>query len=288
MTLQHAGSKDMYDTVEKIGSSTIQHGPYNDRIYLMKLHPEDLTTIVDQLDELATHKGYTKIFVKVPFKLRKPFHARGYQLEAAIPGFYHGHENAEFLAKYPDEKRSIESQPGKIQYILDLANSKARISGNIASTPDEKGIEIIHERDVSRLAEIYRTVFETYPFPIHEESYLLKTMRSNVDYYCIRMNDRIAAVASSEKDEAAGNVEMTDFATLPDYRGRGFALRLLERMEADMRTTGLKTTYTIARALSPGMNITFSKLGYRYGGTLTNNTNISGTIESMNIWYKSL
>jgi hypothetical protein len=36
------------------------------------------------------------------------------------------------------------------------------------------------------------------------------------------------------------------------------------------------------------MNITFAKLGYRYGGRLINNTNISGSIESMNVWYKSL
>lgn len=40
--------------------------------------------------------------------------------------------------------------------------------------------------------------------------------------------------------------------------------------------------------MSAGMNITFSKTGYRYGGRLKNNTNISGNIESMNAWYKHL
>ena len=254
----------------------------------MKLHPEDLSEIAKELDELALRKGYTKIFAKIPFKLRELFHVHGYILEGAIPGFYHGHENAEFLAKYLDEQRSIESQPGKIQYILDLANKKARVAEEPDSTFDDPAVEIVDAGDVSRLAEIYRVVFETYPFPIHEESYLLKTMRSHVDYYCVRDNGRIAAIASSEKDTAARNVEMTDFATLPDFRGRGLALRLLRQMEIDMRRKGYMTAYTIARALSPGMNITFSKLGYRYGGTLTNNTNISGTIESMNIWYKML
>jgi hypothetical protein len=29
-------------------------------------------------------------------------------------------------------------------------------------------------------------------------------------------------------------------------------------------------------------------MGYLFAGTLTNNTNISGKIESMNVWYKSL
>ena len=36
------------------------------------------------------------------------------------------------------------------------------------------------------------------------------------------------------------------------------------------------------------MNITFAKLGYDFGGTLTRNTQISGDLESMNVWYKPL
>jgi hypothetical protein len=44
--------------------------------------------------------------------------------------------------------------------------------------------------------------------------------------------------------------------------------------------------FTIARARSTGMNVTFAKNGYSFAGTLINNTNISGRIESMNVWYK--
>jgi hypothetical protein len=51
----------MSDTLEKIGNSQIQHGPDNDRIYLIKLDPADLPDIADQLDALATERGYTKI-----------------------------------------------------------------------------------------------------------------------------------------------------------------------------------------------------------------------------------
>ncbi|MDD4047577.1 MAG: putative beta-lysine N-acetyltransferase, partial [Clostridia bacterium] len=39
---------------------------------------------------------------------------------------------------------------------------------------------------------------------------------------------------------------------------------------------------------SYGMNISFAKHRYQYCGTLINNTNISGSIESMNVWYKAL
>jgi hypothetical protein len=36
------------------------------------------------------------------------------------------------------------------------------------------------------------------------------------------------------------------------------------------------------------MNITFAKSSYTYSGTLTHNTQISGKLESMNVWYKDL
>jgi putative beta-lysine N-acetyltransferase len=89
-------------------------------------------------------------------------------------------------------------------------------------------------------------------------------------------------------DIQSGNTEMTDFATLPEYRGKGLSAFLLRLMESEVKKRQIKTTYTIARAPSFGMNITFSKMGYSYSGTLINNTNIFGHFENMNVWYKLL
>jgi putative beta-lysine N-acetyltransferase len=89
-------------------------------------------------------------------------------------------------------------------------------------------------------------------------------------------------------DGEAANVEMTDFAVLPEYRGRNIAVHLLMLMEEEMRRREYITAYTIARSLSYGMNATFAKLQYTYTGTLINNTNISGQLESMNVWFKPL
>jgi putative beta-lysine N-acetyltransferase len=81
---------------------------------------------------------------------------------------------------------------------------------------------------------------------------------------------------------------MTDFATLPEHLGKGFAARLLEEMEKRMARQGRRIAFSIARALSLAMNTLFSRRGYTYGGTLVNNTNIAREIESMHVWYKSL
>ena len=69
---------------------------------------------------------------------------------------------------------------------------------------------------------------------------------------------------------------------------KGLARQLLVFMEAQMISKGLTTAYTIARARSIGMNITFAQQEYQYNGRLINNTQISGQTESMNVWSKPL
>jgi putative beta-lysine N-acetyltransferase len=144
------------------------------------------------------------------------------------------------------------------------------------------------KKDALIMAKLYESVFETYPFPIHDAQYLKKTMEENIHYYGIFHGDKLVALSSSETDPDYENSEMTDFATIPSYRGKSLALLLLLEMEDSMKNLGFKTLYTIARAKSYGMNATFAKAGYSFGGTLINNTNISGDIESMNVWYKNL
>jgi putative beta-lysine N-acetyltransferase len=138
------------------------------------------------------------------------------------------------------------------------------------------------------MAPLYGQVFATYPFPIAEPDFLAETMASHVTYFGVWSDGEPVALSSAETDRDARNVEMTDFATLPEQRGNGYARMLLARMQTTMRNEGIRTAYTIARAISPGMNITFARQGYRFGGCLVNNTNICGKIESMNIWYRPL
>lgn len=275
----------MPDRIEIIDNSLIQHGPENRRVYLMKAHEDDLPELAEKIETLAKRKGYTKIFARVPATLRDYFRKRNYRREAHVPNFYRGKTDAVFLAKYFSEQRRADPRQEKIEQIIDLAQQKAD-EPPASPNGDFTFREATHD-DAPGMAEVYREVFESYPFPIHDPGYLRETMDSHVRYFCAFDGERLAAISSCEMDKAAQNVEMTDFATLPDYRKRGLAGRLLTIMEDHMRRDGMKTLYTIARAVSAGMNITFARGGYAYAGTLTNNTNICGKIESMNVWYKS-
>jgi putative beta-lysine N-acetyltransferase len=275
------------DQVLKINNSVIQHGPFNDRVYLMKLSPEDFAEVPAKVEEIAETNGYSKIFSKIPSSAKNHFQETGHVEEAYVPGMYNGHEGVCFMAKFLSDEREKERTPDDVEAVISTALSKLNSSKEAKLSSDEECF-ICVEKDAVEMAMIYDLVFPSYPFPIQDPEYLLQTMQENLIYFGIRKAGKIVALSSCEMDVENSNVEMTDFATLPDHRGRGYSYYLLEKMEEKMHEMGIITAYTIARARSYGMNTVFSRSSYSYAGTLVNNTNISGSIESMNIWYKRL
>ncbi len=276
----------MSDIIENIGNSLIQHGTYNNRIYLMKLDIGDLPDIIPEMDQLAEQRGYSKIFAKVPADSRVAFEAKGYIKEAGVPGYYSGKKEALFMCKYFSEHRQEDTQ-AEDDRIITTARGKA---GDIMKPELPEGflIRICTEADVPAMAEIYAEVFPTYPFPIQDPTYLKKTMEDNVVYFAVENEGGIVALSSSEIDFENRNAEMTDFATLPQFRAMGLSTYLLLKMEKEMNKKGILALYTIARAASYGMNTVFARLGYEFTGKLIQNTNISGNLENMNVWYKHI
>ncbi|AQQ71552.1 putative beta-lysine N-acetyltransferase [Limihaloglobus sulfuriphilus] len=275
------------DKTENFHDALIQHGPLSQRIYLMKLGDAEPESLIPAMQELAEKNAYTKIFAKVAKKDAEKFLNSGYEKEAEIPGFYNGKDAGMFLAKYLSDQRRNEKDIEDIEKVMELAQEKIR-GGVTPFLPGDVILRWCIPEDAEVMSQIYKKVFDSYPFPIDNPDYLIETMREHIVYFGIEIEGKLVSLASSEMDKTAENVEMTDFATLPEYRGRSFAVRLLKYMESQMKTHGIKTAYTIARAVSAGMNITFAKSGYHYAGRLKSNTNISGSIESMNVWYKNL
>ncbi|WP_319508807.1 putative beta-lysine N-acetyltransferase [uncultured Methanolobus sp.] len=277
----------MRDRIEKVAGSLIQHGPFNDRVYLMKLATDDFEYLPSVIEGIAQENNYSKIFSKIPASAKEHFLNRGHIEEALIPGFFNGDEDASFMAKYLSQVRMQEPDCQENASVLKAAISKFNVPKDVRLSDDEQFI-VCDEADTPEMADLYSRVFPSYPFPISDATYLLKTMYENFVYFGIRKNGKLVAVSSCEMDVANSNVEMTDFATLPESQGKGYSYYLLGKMENNMREKGIKTAYTIARARSYGMNTVFSRHSYIYAGILVNNTNISGGIESMNVWYKKL
>ncbi|MBT8762367.1 putative beta-lysine N-acetyltransferase [Desulfohalobiaceae bacterium Ax17] len=275
------------DQISTIGKSLVHHGPLSNRVYLIKLTQEDFPWIVDEIDRFAKKRGYTKIIAKVPDYAKDTFLEFGFQAEAFVPRFYCGQNDFYFMGKYFAKHRKIPRDEERINEVLKAAQARSR-DADSKPIPSKFYCSLMREKDAEEMSELYKQVFATYPFPIFDPSYIRETMYSNVRYYGIRDGQKLVALSSAEMDMSGKNAEMTDFATLPQYRGKGLAGFLLQYMEREIHKFDIKTAFTIARSVSFGMNIAFAKSGYDFGGTLVNNTNIAGTLESMNVWYKHL
>ncbi|NDL66638.1 putative beta-lysine N-acetyltransferase [Anaerotalea alkaliphila] len=275
-----------FDETIRLGGGLVHHGKQNDRIYVLKTPQEGMERFILQLEELADKNGYGKIVAKVPAPEEGWFLEKGFVEEARIPGFYGNGSDCAFLVRYPDGERQVLRRGEHLEDVLRKAKEK---EGMLYMPILEEGFHCRQalESDAGDMAALYRKVFASYPFPIHEPDYIRETMESHVAYFGIWQGERLVGLSSAEMDLAEGNAEMTDFAVDPEYRGKNLASTLLHVMEAAVKDR-IRVAYTIARAASHGMNATFSRHGYAFGGTLRNNTQIGGAIESMNVWHKRL
>jgi len=274
------------DEVRTVGRSVIQHGPLNDRVYLMKVDPDEAPQLIRKVYGLAEEHGYSKLFAKVPQKAIPLFTQHGFTKEACVPGMQNGDGDICFMSRFLRLWRQKPADSAKMRSVLQIAAAKPPLPPS--ALPAGYELQEMRPRHTREMAALYARVFPSYPFPIHEPDYLEHCMKNDVRFFGAMAGDGIAALASAEMDTAHANAEMTDFATLPAHRGKRLARHLLAHMEKALPENGIRTAYTIARAVSAGMNVTFARCGYRYAGTLVNNTNIAGRIESMNVWFRQL
>ncbi len=107
-----------FDSIEKMRNSVIQHGMRSDRVYLMKLDLSDMSSILNDIDNLAVKCGYSKAFVKVSAIVVSEFENHGYEKEAVIPFFFDGEIDGVFLSKYYKKERKENIYSQKIKDII--------------------------------------------------------------------------------------------------------------------------------------------------------------------------
>lgn len=272
------------DKIEHRDGHVLQHGPLNDRVYVMKIDPDNVSELIDYINILTDVHGYSKVFAKVPASSGKIFYTNKFHREALIPRYYLNGNDCVFLSRFSQPELAVKA--GDIDKVLDACKDAERVK--LQPTRMNYEIRACQEFDVPIIARLYRSTFKTYPFPIYEQEYIRKTMESNVDYFCVLSDGDIVGVSAAEMDKKERTVEMTDFAVMPMHRGQRLASALLAQMHIAMSARGMRVAYTIARAGSYSMNLTFARAGYNFGGTLVSNTNIGGQIESMNVWHTYL
>ncbi|WP_421902960.1 putative beta-lysine N-acetyltransferase [Maridesulfovibrio sp.] len=274
----------LHDSILTVGNSTIQMGPYNDRIYLMSLSAEDGPDIVDEIINMAVSEDLSKIFAKVPKSQSLDFLSCGFEKEAQVPNMFDDDDGV-FLSFYRHLWRKEQSDREELDQVLAVAGGK-KGKGNPSSLPSRFLMRRLGPEDAHTLAHLYGQTFQTYPFPITDPDFICQEMGDDVRFIGVYDGDILVGAASAEVAADGNSAEMTDFAVNPEYRKAGIAGVLLSSLEEDCFKSGIRCFFTIARACSYGINSLFSKGGYEFSGRLLNNTNISGRLESMNVWYK--
>lgn len=259
---------------------------YNKRLKVSDYNAKDYRLMIRNLAWLAEANDFDKIFIKARKEDFQNFLSHGYMMEGILKYYFQG-KDAYVLSRFSSDSRvRSDDLLEEAQLIENLIYN----SEQVEIKPLDKDIEIVRakEEHIPLLAAIYRSVFETYPSPLTNPDYIKSTMERNL-IYRMAVRDGVAlAAASADMDRKHLNAEMTDCATIPDAQGKGLMQHLLLELEDDLKKEGIMTAYTLARAMSVGMNRSFFKLGYEFSGRLINNCDIFGQFEDMNIWVKRL
>lgn len=259
--------------------------PFNKRIRIDDYRGKT-KSVLEKAEELVKQYKAEKLIIKGRSEDMLSFFERGLQPEAIVDRFFLG-SNAYFFSKYylPERKKNDQwiTEDSIIQNIYKMNPSLDK-----APPPKEYEIKKVNEQFALQLSTLYQKVFPIYPTPLHDPEYVKKTMKEGTIYYAFVHKGEIVSAASAETNHFYKNAELTDCATLPEHRKYGLMKVILQELEKELRSKGIFCAYSLARALSFGMNAVLFQLGYQYRGRMMNNCYIYDKLENMNMWVKNL
>lgn len=242
--------------------------------------------LIEMAEKIASDEHAEKLILKGRSEHCNLLLEAGYRFEAKIDGYFHGSDCFFFSKFLADDRMVSHHWIAEDQIIKSVYHLKD--SANVISPPKVYSLKLMGEEDAANLSKLYQTVFQVYPTPLNDPDYIIKTMRDGTIYFGFIYEGTVVSAASAEINEQYKNAELTDCATLKSHRKHGLMKVLLERLEEHLRKNGIFCAYSIARALSFGMNAVLYQLGYSYRGRLINNVYIYDKIENMNVWIKDL
>tara|TARA_R110002153_G_scaffold34070_6_gene102311 strand:+ start:314 stop:1171 length:858 start_codon:yes stop_codon:yes gene_type:complete len=278
----------MFEKIETINGALVYHGNMHNRIYFTEADNVDLGILVPKMKALAKQKKYEKILSRASESSMGVLQSNGFMVEAKIPGLYNGTIDGYFLADYVKKERYINDEKSRktIESVksIALAANKPQTDSHF-DVPVNTEIKRLTSADFLLLEDLHKKAYKYHPNQIKDVSHFSMLHELNHQFYGLFENGELLVSAILDVHETESNMEIVDFVTHPDYRGQNLSYFLVQDIKEKMKTSGCKTVYSMVRATSYGLNITFSKHGFILAGTLTNNCVVRDTMESMNIWY---
>ncbi|MFB4164954.1 putative beta-lysine N-acetyltransferase [Alteribacillus sp. JSM 102045] len=261
--------------------------PFSERIKIYALpKEEEMPLFLQSLKRVAIAKQCGKLILYVKKQDRTRKSLKLFQLEGAIKGFFQG-EDAFIYSLFLNRSRSRTVDATREKWVMEQAAKVTKKAGR-PLLPANYTMRRPTEKDAEEMSRLYRSVFKTYPTPMHDPEFIRDVMKNQVFFTVIEHKGRIISACSVDVLPAFQSAEMSDCATMEEHRNRGLLSYQFSFLIRLMQKKGLWTLFSYSRSLSLGMNVVNVYHGFTYGGRMICNSNISGQLESMNIWYKQL
>lgn len=255
--------------------------PYSDRVRCDHPRCDDGAELGRALKRLADKAGRGRIVALVPASLSDDLEATGYEIDGLMPGFYRGDEDCAVMGLATDPERATLANPLEVSRVDSLIEEAPP-----AKERDPVGTVLATETDAEAIAELLGETFREYPTPSSDPDYVRAQIREGVPFRLVHDNGELVACASADLVRHAKTAELTDCATKPTHRGRGYMQFILSDLICDVRGLGFPTVFTLARARIAGVNLAFQRLGFELRGRMNQSCRIGGGIEDMNIWSR--
>ncbi|MGP4079691.1 putative beta-lysine N-acetyltransferase [Pseudalkalibacillus sp. R45] len=245
----------------------------------------NVASIHKQVMRLLDEHPFTKVIVKSRQEDWKTFLELGYQFEALYTGYYNGSDAYSMALFSENSRRTSDYWIFEDETLQQVKEIKCTLD-----VPSASGYTIrkAEEKDAKELSNLYQAVFEIYPTPMNDPDYIAKLMKHDSIFYVAEYEGKIVSAASADINRKYHNAELTDCATLPEHRKNGLMKILIAKLENELKEQKIFCSYSIARALSFGMNAVFHQRKYAYKGRFTKNCNIFNKLEDMNLWVCDL
>jgi putative beta-lysine N-acetyltransferase len=259
--------------------------PYSDRIRCDHPRTEDGAALGERLLKEAARRDRGRVVVFSPPHAIDGLLSRGFRREAMLPGFYRGERSCTVMGAYPDASRARLKHADRVKEVRRVTERKQDDPSRTRHrTPTIRATR----EDAPRIAELLAETFSQYPTPCGDPEYLARMIDDGMPFRFIEADGMVVACASADLVSCARTAELTDCATRPAYRGRGYMQWLLSDLMDDLRALGYPTSFTLARASVVGMNLAFQRLGFQFRGTMAQSCRIGQDIEDMNVWSRRL
>jgi putative beta-lysine N-acetyltransferase len=209
--------------------------------------------------------------------------ASGFEPEARVPGFYRGVGDCDVLGLSLDAARSQLANPREVNRVDAIVQDVEPVSSAVGARTERASADSAPE-----IAQLISETFDHYPTPSGVPDYIAAAIEGGTPFRIVRDQGEVVACASADLVAEARTAELTDCATRPTHRGRGYMRALLAELMDDLRGIGYPSAFTLARARVPGINIAFRRLGFDFRGRMVQSCRIGNGLEDMNVWSRAL